>query len=192
MIAIISRPHLALFLFCLGLLSLFTPEKAMAQAECARIDKNRAPLFISFERAESKHVFLRLHNNSGCPVLIPTNQLGLSIKFVKQHNGGSIIRQVEEIQLKDGSQVRVVYHLFNLRGYKDTVIVSDGCLVTLKRLMPQQTIVFSVPLEDFRKHADVGVEFSYPWEDDRGSAIGGEFGHYVFFRNEYLPQSALR
>lgn len=183
---------LALLPFFLGLLVLLMPAKITAQAECARIDRTRAPLFISFEHVTSKDVVLRLRNNSGCPVLIPTNKLGSSIKLVKQPNGGLRVERVEDDQLKDGGEVAVVYNLFNRRGSKDTVIVSDGCVVMPKRLMPQQSIVFSVPLEEFKKHADVGVEFSYSWEDDGGRSIGGEFGHYVFFRNEYLPQRKAR
>jgi hypothetical protein len=106
---------------------------------------------------------------------------------VKQPNGGLKIEQTEE--MKDGSQVPVVYNLFNLRGAKDTINVSGGCVVMTWLLLPQQTIVFTVPLADFRKRADVSVEFSYPWEDDGGSAIGGAFGHYVFFHNESLPKA---
>jgi hypothetical protein len=60
-----------------------------------------------------------------------------------------------------------------------------------RSLLAQQSIVFAVLL-DFKRNADVGVEFNYPWEEDNGSAVGGAFGHYIFFRNEYLPKAAMR
>lgn len=176
---------------CLGLA---TQARAQANAglppDCSRIDKAKAPLFITFEGVESKHTLLSLHNNSRCPVLIPTNQLALSMRMAKQANGTLRLETLE--YLKDGSRVPVVYNLSNLRGSKDTVVVTDGCVVMLWQLLPRQSIIFTVPLEEFRKHADVGVEFRYLWEEDGGNAIGGEFGHYVFFRNEYLPQDEVR
>jgi hypothetical protein len=60
------------------------------------------------------------------------------------------------------------------------------------QLLAQLSILFTVPLRDFRKNADVGVEFSYPGENDGGGAIGSGFGHYVFFRNESLPKGVAR
>ena len=178
--------------FCFGLLAFVIPATATAQSECARIDKTKAPLFISFERFESKDVLLRLHNNSGCPVLVPTNELDSTLEFVKLSNGGSIAKYAENAPLRDGRQVRLVYNLINLRGRKDVVNVSDGCIVMSRRLLPQQTVVFSVPLEDFRNHADVLLEFSYPWEYDEGSAAIVDFGHSVVFRNANLPQPSRR
>ena len=170
---------------------LFSASHSSAQGtgsavDCSRIDKSQSPLFITFEGAELKHALLRLHNNSRCAVLIPTNQLQGSLKVVRQADGRAKFETVEE--LKDGSRVPVVYNLFNRRGSKDTVIVSDGCVVMTSSLFPQQSIVFAIPLDDFKRNADVGVEFNYPWEEDNGSAMGGAFGHYVFFRNEYLPK----
>ena len=159
-------------------------ETRPSQHDCSRIDKTKPPLFITFERTESGKVFLRLHNNARCSVLIPTNQHTAPAEVMKQPNGGLRVEQTEA--LRDGSQVQVVYHLFNLRGSKNTVIVSDGDVVRTWQLLPQQSIVFTVPLDHFRKHADVGVEFIYPWEDDGGSAPGGAFMHYVFFRNKAL------
>ena len=166
-------------------------EDVSSPLECSRIDKTRPPLFITFEHVESKQVFLRLHNNSRCKVLIPTNQLGPpSGRAVRQPNGGFKIEPTEE--LRDGSRVPVVYNLFNLRGSKGTVIVSAGCIIMTWQLLPQRSVIFGVPLVDFKKHADVGVQFGYPWEDDGGSAIGGGFGHYVFFHNVSLPHDIIR
>jgi len=170
---------------------LFLASQSSAQSiasavDCSRIDKSKPPLFITFEGSELKNVLLRLHNNSRCAVLIPTNQLQSSLKVVRQADGRAKFETVEE--LKDGSRVPVVYNLFNRRGSKDTVIVSDGCVVMTRSLFPQHSIIFATPLDDFKRNADVGVGFNYPWEEDNGSAVRGEFGHYVFFPNEYLPK----
>ena len=182
---------LVALILCLCFAMLTHAKKAGSSvSDCSRIDKKKPPLFIAFERADSKEVVLRLHNNSACPVLIPTNQLEGSLALVKQSNGTLRIEQIEE--LRNGSRVQVVYNLFNLRGSKDTVNVSDGCVVMPRQLLSKQSILFAIPLEFFKKHADVGIEFSYQWENDGGSAVGGEFGHYVFFRNEYLPSAVVR
>jgi hypothetical protein len=157
---------------------------------CARIDKNNPPLFVTFEGTESKSALLRLHNNSRCSVLIPTNQLEGFLRIVRQPDGRLKFERIED--MKDGGRAPVVFLLFNQRGLKDTVIVSDGCMVFLRALLPQQSVLFAVPLDHFKKNADVAVEFIYPWEKDNGSAVGGSFGHYVFFRNEYLPKGVIR
>jgi hypothetical protein len=158
--------------------------------DCSRADKSRPPLFITYEGSEQKNVLLRLHNNSRCAVLIPTNQLQGSLKVVRQGDGRLKFETMEE--LKDGARIPVVYNLFNRQGSKDTVIVSDGCVVMTRSLLPQQSILLAIPVADFKRNADVGVEFNYPWEEDDGSAVGGAFGHYVFFRNENLPKAAMR
>jgi hypothetical protein len=158
--------------------------------DCSRTDKSKPPLFITVEGSESKNVLLRLHNNSRCAVLIPTNQLQGSQKIVRQGDGRVRFETVRELQ--NGARVPVVYNLFNRRGSKDTVIVSDGCVVITRSLFPQQSIVFAVSLDDFKRKADVGVVFNYPWEEDNGSAVGGAFGHYVFFQNEELPRGVIR
>ena len=169
--------------------SIASGQSAVSSFDCSRIDKTRPALFITFEGTESKNVLLRLTNNSHCSVLIPTNQLQGSLRIVKLESGRVKFDRMEE--LKDGARVPLVYNLFNRRGSKDTVIVSDGCIVMPRSLLAQQSIVFAVLL-DFKRNADVGVEFNYPWEEDNGSAVGGAFGHYIFFRNEYLPKAAMR
>jgi hypothetical protein len=177
-----------MMLLCFG--ASLPAQESGAQPNCSRVDKARAPLFITFDRVESNTALLRLHNNSRCAVLIPTNQLQASLKISRPTNGGLKVERMEE--LRDGGHSPVVYNLFNRRGFKDTVIVSDGCIVITRQLLPQQSVIFAVLLADFKKNADVAVEFKYFWEEDSGSAIGGEFGHYVFFRNEYLPQGVIR
>jgi hypothetical protein len=160
-------------------------DEAAPRPDCSRIDKTRPPLFITFEHAESKDILLRLQNNSHCYIYIPTNQLGPNGKVVKQPNGGLRVEATDE--LSDGSRVPVVYSLFNLRGSRNTVLASDGCVIMTRKLLPQRSVTFRVPLDYFRKHVDIGVEVGYPWEYDGGSASSGEFAHYVFFRSDSVP-----
>jgi hypothetical protein len=165
---------------CLCFTTLCHAKKAGSSvADCSRIDKKKPPLFIAFERADSKEVVLRLRNNSACPVLIPTNQLEGSLALVKQSNGTLRIEQIEE--LRNGSRVPVVYNLFNLRGSRDTVMVTEGCLVMPRRLLSQQSIVFAIPLEFFKKHADVGIGFTYQRENDGGMQSAESLGTMCSF-----------
>src|ERR1051325_10678802 len=82
-------------------------ETRPSQQDCSRIDKTKPPLFITFERTESGKLFLRLHNNARCSVLIPTNQHTAPVEVRKQPNGGLRVERTEA--LRDGSQVQVVY-----------------------------------------------------------------------------------
>ena len=187
----ISKIACLMLLLCFGAMVFAqTHEDDNPPPQCSRLDKTKPPLFISFEQVESRKVFLRLNNNSRCALLIPTNQIDSSIRVVKQASGRLRVEPIEE--LKDGSQVPVVYNLFNSRSSKDAVIVSDGDVVITRKLLPQQSIVFAVPLENFRKNVDVGVEISYLWEESGWSTVGGGFGHYVFFRSKSLPRNTIR
>jgi hypothetical protein len=109
---------------------------------------------------------------------------------VKQSDG--TLRFEDRPELVNGRNVPVVYNLFNRRRSKNTVIVSDGCVVMMRPLFPRQSVVFAIPVDDFKNRADVAVQFNYPWEDDGGREVGGEFGHYAFFRNELLPKGVIR
>ena len=101
-------------------------------ANCSRTDKSKAPVFITFKGTDSKVVLLRLHNNSGCFLFIPTNQLQDSLKTVKQSDG--TLRFEDRPELVNGRNVPVLYNLFNRRRSKNTVIVSDGCVVIMRPL----------------------------------------------------------
>ena len=180
-----------MFLLFVGTIeSVCGQESNLPMPECSRKDKDKPPLFIVFERAESGNALLRLQNNTHCPILIPTNQTTDIWKAVKQPNGGFKIEQTNE--LKNGSLVPVVYYLINTRDSNKTVMVTEGCVVVTYRLWPQESILFTVPLKYFKKHVDIGVEFNYLWEEDGGSAISSNFIHQVFFRNESLPREIIR
>jgi hypothetical protein len=158
--------------------------------DCSQIDTTKPALFITFESADSKVILLRLHNNSSCSVGLPTNQLGPSGKVVMQPNGGLKVEPTDE--LRDGSQVPVVYSLFNLRGSKGPVRVSDGCVVMTWQLLPKRSVIFPVPLQFFRRLVDVGVDL-YEWEHDgSGPVTHSGFENYIFFLNESLPPGLIR
>ncbi|HEX6650678.1 MAG TPA: hypothetical protein VF075_14100 [Pyrinomonadaceae bacterium] len=94
--------------------------------------------------------------------------------------------------LTDGNKVRLVYNLNNRRGANGTILVSDGCVIYERSLAGHESVLFLVPLADFRRGADVAVQFKYDSEDPQVLVVGGDFGHYVFFRNASLPRGIVR
>src|SRR5215207_833718 len=44
-----------------------------SHAGCSRVDPARPAQYVSFEAASDSGVRLRLHNNSGCPIIVETD-----------------------------------------------------------------------------------------------------------------------
>ena len=127
-----------------------------------------------------------LRNNTNCTIILPSNDEGRSLQIQKLLHRSQAPKRTDA--LTDGQQVTLVYNLNNERGANGTISVSDGCLVYDRSLAQGESVLFSVPLIHFKKGADVAVQFRYASEDEHVSLLGGDFGHYIFFRNDSLPK----
>ena len=165
------------------------------QAQCNRVDKKMPDFFITYERVATEakaqkryraQALLRLRNNTDCTIILPSNDESPSPQLQKLLHRSQAPKRTDA--LADGEQVTLVYNLNNERGANGTISVSDGCLVYERSLAQGESVLFSVPLIHFKKGADVAVQFRYASEDERVSLLGGDFGHYVFFRNDSLPK----
>jgi len=171
-----------------------------ALGQCNGIDKTNPQFFITYESItrvddppEGKHYraqgLFRLHNNSNCTILVPTNDPGPSYSITLPGRERKLRRTDA---LTNGEKVTLLYDVYNERGANGTISVSYGDLVYDRALESGESIVFSVPLLHFKKGADIGVQFKYVSEDEAVSTMSGHFGHYVFFRNSFLPKDVLR
>lgn len=183
------------------LLSLFTLSpslKAVAQqgsapaTGCSALDKSLPLLFISFERADdkawagdkyAKGVLLRVRNNSNCGIILETST-----------NVSS--------EAKDGEKLSLKY-LMKYPTQASTVIGGfGGDVLESVRLRGGHSVLFSVPLENFRKRGDLLLPFNYEWDDGLGSEIifnkgSGKYlrnpvEHYLRFGPLLLPTEMLR
>src|SRR5206468_9108651 len=137
-------------------------------------------------KAYRAQALLRLRNNTDCTIILPLNDEGPSPQLQKLLHRDQTLKRTDA--LSDGQKVTLVYDLNNERGANGTVSVSYGCLVYERSLAAGESIFFSVPIIHFKKGADVAVQFRYACEDQHLSLLGGDFGHYVFFRNDSLPK----
>lgn len=134
-----------------------------------------------------KQAMLRLRNNTDCTIIVPTNDEGILMKLRRRNQPWTGIDP-----LTDGQEVALVYNLNHERGANETILVTDGCMVYERSLRGRESILFFVPLAHFKRGADVAVQFRYSFEDRGVSLLGGDFGHYVFFRNGSLPKQITK
>jgi hypothetical protein len=183
------------FVYSVGTTLVFAVVASLnTQAQCKRIDPKMPDFFIAYERVvtEAKasegnsrrtKALLRLRNNTDCTIILPSNDEAPSPQLFLHRDPTK-----RTDALGNGQQLSLVYNLNNERGANGTISVSDGCLVYERSLAVGESVLFSVPLIHFKKGADVAVQFRYASEDEHVSLLGGDFGHYVFFRNNSLPK----
>jgi hypothetical protein len=165
--------------------------------QCKRVDKNLPQFFITYEHVVNEdrapegreyrtQALLRLHNNTDCIIIVPSNDEGPSPQLLRLLHREQTLKRTDA--LANGQKVSVVYSLNNERGANGTISVSYGCMVYERSLAGGESFLFSVPVLHFNKGADVAVQFRYASEDQGVSLLGGDFGHYVFFRKGSLPK----
>jgi hypothetical protein len=196
------KGEMRLFVHSLAvILALLFAAALTSQAQCNRIDRKTPDFFVTYERVvtETKapegkgyrtQALLRLQNNTNCTIILPSNDEGPSPQLRKLLHRDQTLKRTDA--LTDGQQLALVYNLNNERGANGTILVSYGCLVYERSLAAGESVLFSVPIIHFKKGADVAVQFKYASEDQHVSLLGGDFGHYVFFRNDSLPQEIAR
>lgn len=163
-----------------------------AKEGCALIDPTREAQFLIFEGKSESEIRLRLRNNSTCAILVETDDhYPTAIK--KLPGGGGTLETVSGSQ--DGLRLALHYFIQNNKkneaakpayGWGDSVFTYE--------IPPGQSIVFNVPASHFKKHYDIAVPFSYPWEDKNqtvNTGVGGVM-HLVHFLPGDLPAEALR
>jgi hypothetical protein len=97
-------------------------------------------------------VWLRLVNNSSCPVVVPTASAYRS----------NTAEGKETYDLNDKAEVAVLYELFPRAARQETRQIESSHRTT-SVLPPGRSVYFSVPLRYFiREHFDVRVSFDYP------------------------------
>jgi hypothetical protein len=194
------KRNLSLYLFA-SVLLLVSGGFLNVLGQCNRIDKTMPHFFMTYERIViephalegteyRKQALLRLRNNTDCTIILPTNDEGPSPQLMKLLHRDQPLKRTDA--LSDGQKVTLVYNLNNKRGANGTISVSDGCVIYERSLAGQESILFSVPLAYFKRGADVAVQFRYDSEDQHVPLLGGDFGHYVFFRNGSLPSEIVR
>jgi hypothetical protein len=168
-----------------------------ADAQCKRIEQNVPDFFITYEgavtgpraaagKAYRTEALLRLRNNTDCIIILPSNDQSPSPQLLKLLYRDHTPKRKDAFA--DGQKATLVYNLNNERGTNGTILVSDGCVIYERSLGAGESVLFSVPLVHVKRGGDVAVQFRYGFEDQRTSLLGGDFGHYIFLRNSFLPK----
>jgi hypothetical protein len=177
------------------------------QAGCSVLNKDHPLLFISFERVDDKAwngdkyvkgALLRVRNNSNCAILLEAPPGEASSFRIRD---GKLTR-LEMEEAKDGQRVSLKY----LMKYPDQAFMVvggfGGDVLDYVRLNGGDSILFSVPLSNFRKRGELLLPFNYEWDMGAGSEVvinegGAKYRHaavehHLRFGPGLLPGELLR
>lgn len=124
------------------------------------IDTNKPHLYLAFERLENDLVWLRLQNNSRWAINVET-----------ENPGSALMR----LQLTDGRMVnaladRAIVSPDYFIAQPDSVGAAQySCTSSSSWIPPSSSILFTVPLKDFRLASQLSIRFSYEWETGLGA-----------------------
>ena len=144
-----------------------------AQNACAVLDKARPALFITYEKRLGSDVWLRLHNNSTCAIIVETSD--------------DAPRRAGE-----GKPIAVHYLVHEVRKPARPAY-GWGDSVGQAALEGNDALVFIVPLTHLKKDFGVAVPFVYAWETDHvGAGFVGGLQHVVYYLSGDLPPGIVR
>jgi hypothetical protein len=147
--------------------------ESRAQASCAVLDKSRAALFITYDKSVGSDIWLRLHNNSTCAIIVETSD-----DAPRQAGAGKPIA-VHYLVHELRKPARPAY------GWGDSVGTAE--------LQGNDSLVFIVPLSQLGKNSGVAVPFVYAWESHHvGAGFVGGLQHLVYFLSGDLPSRNVR
>ena len=172
-------------------------------AGCEVLDKTKPHLFISYEatdvqawngRKNVKGVLLRLNNNSGCVISLTVPQsypqeipptIGLKDGRMQR------LPDVRIGSIKSGTTVRL-YYLTKYPSEASLILTGDFHVVDAIYLNNGDSILFSVPVENFKRKGRIVVPFSYDWEAANAALRMDPVEHYLIFRPDQLPVDVLK
>jgi hypothetical protein len=159
--------------------------------ECSQIDKNHPLQYITYEHfqdvassktgTKNKLVWLRLHNNSSCRILMRATETPLTLEAVKQPQGG--IKLVPLDHLREGAPVELVYKILDHASKKEPVYGTFTHYTYGFLVLPGGTLTFSVPVSVVKQNQII-VPFGYEWEDVES--------HKVSFFDGDLPRKLAK
>lgn len=166
-----------------ALLVLFAATSAGAREVCPESERLDSLVTVRFERvAETEtgkeEAVLRLSNGSGCGVVVRV----LSAPVVLSPGGVTrFVREDEE--LPDGARAALDYAVLRpqLTGTVEPPSWGGGCVADLTTIPPGRSMLFRVPVSEFRQRYNIAVPFYFVGE-------GGP-RHQSFFYWGALPES---
>lgn len=145
-------------------------------------DKGKPTIYIKAECQNKATVRLRLYNNTGWAVTIPTFSLHVNPKKVVTIK---LINGAKALALPDDLDISSIYYYVEKDGTQENINVpqlnySDSFNPSWVAI--NDSIFFTVPKEHLREGLQVYVPFNYEWEINKQGIISNEPWHKVFFR----------
>jgi len=181
----------------------FAQKPSQSQSGCEAIDKTKPHLFISYEatdvqawngRKNVKGVLLRLNNNSGCVIsLTVPRSYPKEIPPTMGLRDGRVQRlpDVRIGSIKSGTTVEI-YYLTKYPSEASLVLTRDFHVIDAIYINNGDSILFSVPIENFKRKGRIVVPFSYDWEAANAALRMEPVEHYLIFRPDQLPVEVLK
>jgi hypothetical protein len=161
-----------------------------------KIDNSYPPVYITFEELSKENnlknskntIWLRLHNNTNCELVIPTGFSG----YYRIKNG-KVVNVVD-----DGEKIDIYYFVEKIltKKQKNSLIWPKEIIYSRKphsyddffqniRIASGNSILFNVPVEYFKKRYRIVVPYNYSWEGLFGL---GDGSHEVIYFWDDVPQ----
>jgi hypothetical protein len=176
---------------------------------CSLIDKTRDALFIEFERTDEKltrgerkdepHVILRLKNNSTCPIEVISNDVEYFLAALPaKPTFQQVMNRETRTNIIEGELVPDLnfFIRINVSGNWFAEELNESSdTITTPILKGGNSLLFAVPIKNFKKGLIVLVPFKFEWEtelDKSNVKFGGGTYHFIWFRYSKLPQELLK
>lgn len=146
-----------------------------------RVSGNKPTVYLSYVCQDEKKIYLRMHNNTIWHISISAEKsYFLTKKPITLFNGnkGYAIPNDEEVPLHYYIEKDELENIKKIKiPQKEPYYQGGG-----GRIVSQDSILFSVPIEHLRKGLKIYAEFNYEWEIPESGNLRNEPKHRVYFR----------
>lgn len=167
-----------------------------SELSCSIINKLEDSFSVQFEkvkeglnerRKKEKQVILRLKNNSTCSIMVISSNTDYFLeKLPSNATLKDFMNRKIRIELIDGEFVPDFDFLTNIQITTDLFIANtsgSGDYKATLFLKGGNSLLFSVPFENFKKKLSVIIPFEFNWESQRGDTH-----HLIWFPYKKLPE----
>jgi hypothetical protein len=146
-----------------------------------RINVNKPTVYLEYVCQDEKKIYLRMHNNTMWHISISAEKsYFLTNKPIILGNGNKwyAIPNDEEVPIHYYIEKDELENIKKIKTPEKEPYYQNGG----GRIVSQDSILFSVPIEHLRKGLKIYVEFNYEWELTESGFRRNEPKHRVYFR----------
>jgi hypothetical protein len=146
-----------------------------------RVNANKPTISLEYVCQDEKTIRLRMYNNTIWHISISAEKLYFPTKkpiIIGNGNKGYAIPNDEEVPIHYYIEKDELENIKKIKIPEKKPYYQNGG----GRIVSQDSILFSVPIEHLRKGLKIYVEFNYEWELTESGFMRNEPEHRVYFR----------